>query len=248
MRNIKLILEYDGTGFFGFQKQPRQPTIQGELEKALFRLFRQNIKIKSASGRTDSGVHAACQVVHFLTDAPMACRQIQTGLNHFLPASISVMSVTEESEKFHARYQAKKKIYTYSVWNHLSRSPLRDAFFYHLPISLDLKKMKKAARGLIGKHDFRSFQANSQAGKKSSVRTVYRLDIKKRGDVIEFEVEGNGFLHHMVRNMVGTLIEVGMGRIEAREVSRILRAKDRRKAGYTVPAKGLLLKDVTYGE
>lgn len=248
MRNLKLILEYDGSSFFGFQRQPHHPTVQEELETALSKLLGRRTKIKSASGRTDSGVHAACQVVHFLTPSRMDCARLRQGLNALLPGTVAVRDVCEMPAGFHARYQAKSKVYEYRIWNDPVRSPLRGVRAHHFPERLDLQGMRRAARTLRGRHDFRSFSVSNGKGgvRKNTVRTVKRLEFKKEGSLLRFRIEADGFLHHMVRRIVGTLLEVGRGQRAARDLPRILRAHDPRLAGATAPAVGLTLLDVTY--
>ncbi len=253
-RNIKLILEYDGAAFFGFQRQPKHPTIQEHLEKALSQLFNRKMKISAAAGRTDSGVHAKHQVVNFYVGATRRVapplEQIQKGLNGILPKQIAVKSVQEVSANFHARYGAKSKTYEYLVWNHPVRSPLLLHRAHHVSFRLDLKKMRLTARFLMGRRDFRSFCAADPARKNGkaadTMRTIRKFEIKKEGDLLRFRVQADGFLYHMVRNLVGTLLEVGRGKIAPEEVQKILLAKDRRKAGPTAPSTGLTLVNVSY--
>ena len=250
MRNIKLILEYDGSGFFGFQKQPGRPTIQENLERALTKLLNRPSKIKGASGRTDAGVHAACQTVHFKTDSKLSPAKIQTGLNALLPPSIAVTGIEEAPADFHARFSPSNKTYLYQIWNHPVRSPLKSAWSYHVPQPLSLTKMRQASKFLIGRLDFSSFCASDPAKKekekRSNVRCLKRLEIQKRGSLIQIEIQADGFLYHMVRNIVGSLIQVGQGKRDPKEVAQVLAARDRRKAGPTAPAHGLILKAVTY--
>ncbi len=254
MRNIKIVLEYDGSKFFGFQKQPRKITVQSSLEKAMARLFDRPVKIKAASGRTDAGVHARHQVVNFKVDSRLQPYQIQRGLNRYLPADISVMAVEEAAENFNARFDVQSKIYEYRVWNGPVRSPLEAPSSHHVMARLNLPAMRKAAKLLTGRLDFAAFcGADARRGKKGfsekkthTVRTVRRFDIRRKGFLIRFILEGDGFLNHMVRNMVGTVLDVGRGRLRWSDVPEILRQKDRRKAGMAVPACGLTLVSVTY--
>ena len=249
-RNIKIVLEYDGSVFFGFQRQPQYPTIHEALEKALTRLFNCKTKIKAASGRTDSGVHADYQVVNFYTAHSMSCDQIQKGLNAVLPKAIAVKETTDVPKNYHARFNVKHKTYEYKIWNHKVRSPLRAAWSYHVPEQLHLQRMRQAARCLEGRHDFRSFcSANGKPEgeqKRGTVRTLHRFVIKKRGSLITCSIQADGFLHHMVRNLVGTLLEIGKGRRDPEGLRQVLQAKDRKCAGATVPALGLSLVNVTY--
>jgi len=247
MRNIKLVLEYDGSTFFGFQKQPRRPTIQEALEKALSGFFDRKMKISAASGRTDAGVHAKGQVVNFRTASSHKLWQIQKGLNALLPSSVAVKDIEEVPSGFHARYSVWSKIYEYQIWNHSCRSPLMVGRAFHVPHPLDLGNMRKAAKAFVGRHDFRSFTSVSAIKKGSScVRTVKSFQIKRRGDLITLRVEADGFLYHMIRNMTGTILEVGRGRRKPQDIKAILKAKNRCFAGVTAPAEGLTLYSVSY--
>ncbi|MFA6600329.1 MAG: tRNA pseudouridine(38-40) synthase TruA [Candidatus Omnitrophota bacterium] len=256
MRKIKLTLEYDGTGFSGFQRQNGRPTIQAALEKALSKLFDRRMKIGAASSRTDAGVHAAGQVVHFVTDSRLELFHIEGGLNRYLPAEIAVVKAEEAPADFHARFHARSKIYQYSVWHHPSRSPLRARESHHVYGKLDLARMRRAARVFKGRHDFRSFCASSGRDEEAvengtvkgrgTVRTVKRFELKKQGSLILFVIEADGFLYHMVRNIVGTMLELGRGKLTVKALKAILAAKDRRRAGGTAPACGLKLARVFY--
>ena len=250
MRNIKLILEYDGSDFFGFQKQPGKSTIQEVLEKALSSFFDCKMKISAASGRTDAGVHAEGQVVNFKTLSLRELWQIQKGLNALLPPPVVVKEIEEVSESFHSRYSAKSKIYEYRIWNHSCRSPLLAGRSFHVPQRLSLLKMRKAAKFLMGRHDFRSFTSEAQVAKGrkgvSFIRTVKELRIQKKGSLILVRIEADGFLYHMMRNIVGTLLEVGRGLREPVDIRTILKARDRRMSGMTVPSDGLVLHKATY--
>ncbi len=243
MRNIKLTLEYDGSGFFGFQRQKDKPSIQASLEKALSRLFNRPMKIGAAAGRTDALVHARGQVVHFKTDSPIPLEKIQRGLNALLPREIAVKSAEEVPADFHARYGARWKTYEYEVFNSQIRSPLLNGRVYQFPYPLDFGKMKKAAKALVGRHDFKSFQATG-SNVRDSIRTVRRLAIERSGKRVRFTVEADGFLYHMVRNIVGTLLEVGRGSLSLKDFSGLLRRPHRPVA--TVPAQGLTLLQVKY--
>lgn len=254
MRNIKIVLEYDGSKFCGFQKQPKRVTVQGCLEKSMSKLFNRPVKIKAASGRTDAGVHARHQVVNFKVDSKLKLYQIQRGLNRYLPPEVSVMMAKEESEDFNARFGAKTKIYEYRVWNGPVRSPLEAATSHHVMARLDLSVMRQAAKLLTGKLDFASFcGTDAKRGKaaffeneKNTVRTIKRFEIRKKGPLFRFIIEGDGFLNHMVRNIVGTLLDIGRGRLALQELSGILKQRDRKRAGMSVPACGLTLISVTY--
>ncbi len=243
VRKIKLTLEYDGTHFFGYQTQKNKRTVQGELEKALRRLFQKKI-ISYGSGRTDSGVHAEGQIVHFETSAKFPLAKIQHGLNHYLPRDISVVQIAKAAHSFHAQYSAKWKLYEYRVLSSQHRSPLemRAAQFPH---PLSLPKMKKGARLLVGRHDFRAFES-SGGRRKSAVRTIRRFEVQKKGKIISFQIEANGFLYKMVRSMIGTLLEIGSGKKKLAALKKILITKDRNLIGPTAPAHGLTLKQVSY--
>lgn len=253
MRNIKLILEYDGSAFFGFQKQPGKPTVQEALEKALSAFFDKKMKISAASGRTDTGVHAEGQVVNFKTESDRDLKRIQKGLNAHLSPPVVVKSVEGVPADFHARYSARSKVYEYRIWNHPFRSPLLAARTCHVPYRLDLAAMRKAAKHFIGRHDFRSFTSEAMVRKGranvSFVRTIQKLLIKKESSLIRIRVEADGFLYHMVRNLVGTLLEVGKGKLTPEAVPGLLRSRDRRAAlGATVSPVGLTLLHVHYEE
>ncbi len=245
MRTLKLTIEYDGTHFFGFQRQARHRTVQEELEKAFRKFLHEPVKVIGA-GRTDSGVHAVHQTAHVRIKHRMPAEAVRKALNGILPHDMAVKEVEEMPSGFHARYDAKGKIYQYFVWNSRTRSPLNAPISYHYPRKLDLRKMKQAARVFRGRHDFKSFQASGSKKKMNTVRDLKRLDIEKKGALIQFTFEGNGFLYNMVRNLTGTLLWAGEGRVSVEGTRRILEAKDRRKAGPTVPAKGLFLVKVKY--
>ena len=247
MRNIKLVLEYDGGAFYGFQRQDPKPTVQKTLEEAFEKLFHKKLKIKSASGRTDRGVHAQYQVVNFFTASKIPIQNILRGLNRYLPPALAVKEAEDVSKSFHARFNAKSKVYEYQVWNHPVRSPLHLSQTAHIPYRLNLPQMRKATRFLIGKHDFRSFAAVDPARKnENSVRTLKRLEIKKQGPLLRFTLEADGFLYYMVRNIVGTLLAVGTNRFLPADIQKILRSQDRKKAGATAPPQGLRLSRVKY--
>ena len=245
LRNIQLVLEYDGAAYSGFQRQLKKATIQGELEKALQSLFGYPMKIGSASGRTDAGVHASHQVVHLRLVSELTAERIQMGLNYYLPPDIAVMSAKEVPADFHARFSAKAKAYEYRIWNGRPRSPLRASRFHHVPAALSLTVMRRAAKHLVGEHDFSSFCSTGSA-RRNPVRHVKKLTLRKQGHEILMRIEANGFLYHMVRNIAGTLIEAGRGKVGDEEVRQILASKGKRKALYNAPAHALSLVSVTY--
>jgi len=247
VRNIKIVLEYDGTDFAGFQSQPRRRTVQKVLEAALSRLFHSRMKIKAASGRTDAGVHAAEQVVNFYTSKTHTLHQIVRGLNTYLPEDVSVQSALEMPADFHARFHAKNKTYQYQIWDGTTRPALERKRVYHVPFRLDMTAMKRGAAVLKGSHDFKSFCSASASSKlRSTVRHIYHLKVLRRKQLIVIQIMADGFLQHMVRNIVGALIEVGRGKITTADLRHILRARDRKHRGMTVPPQGLSLLEVRY--
>ncbi len=245
MRNIKLTIQYDGTGYHGWQIQPNTPTIQGVLEEKIGVITGECVTL-IASGRTDAGVHALGQVANFKTKSQISLRGLKRGLNSLLPNDIAVTRVEAVREDFHARFSAKSKVYEYRVSNSSVLAPMERDFSWHVPQSLDLEKMRVAARLLLGTHDFSSFRA-AQSDNLNPVRTLMALEIRRnRQRIISFRVRADAFLKHMVRNIVGTLMEVGRGKIVPESVTEILEAKDRTRAGMTVPPNGLFLVEVEY--
>ena len=251
LRNIKLTCEYDGTRFNGWQIQSsRHRTVQGEIEKAIRSVFGKHLTL-AGSGRTDSGVHALGQTAHFKVASRMTTDEMTRALNARLPEDISLLSAQDVPLTFHSRFSAKRKIYRYVILNRKIPSALSRHFALYIPAKLNVRAMRKAAQDLLGRKDFRCFMASDPALRRSgrvkdTVRQIYRLDIEKRGDMIALEVEANGFLYKMVRNIVGTLLDVGKGRLSPEDIRRILRSKDRDLAGATAPAHGLFLVQVTY--
>ncbi len=251
MRTIKLTIEYDGTNFYGWQIQAKgKRTVQGELAKACERFFHAPITIIGA-GRTDSGVHALGQVAHFKTDSLLPTKKILLALNSALPDDISVVSVEEAPSNFHAQYLAKSKIYRYTILNRKARPAYGEHFYLHYPYTINLPLIRKEAKVLIGRKDFKSFQASDtarlKAGKpNNTIRTIKHLSIRKSGDFISVEIEADGFLYKMIRNIVGTLLEIGRGNLPKGSIKKILKKKDRAFAGQTAKAKGLCLLKVNY--
>jgi tRNA pseudouridine38-40 synthase len=244
VRNIALTLEYDGAEFYGLQVQKNKRTVQSELESALRKLFGEKIRAV-ASGRTDSGVHAEAQVAHFKTKSKIPLEKIVRGLNHYLPEDLAVTAIKAVPISFHAQRSAKWKTYEYRIFNSRARSPLKRKHTFFVPYVFNLSKMKRAAKLLSGKHDFRAFET-SGSRRKSAVRTIRKFDIKKVGNDITITVEANGFLYNMVRSLVGTLLEVARGRMEFSDLKRVLASKNRSQAGPTAPAHGLILRKVSY--
>jgi len=247
MKNFKLTLEYEGTGFCGWQTQAKGlRTVQGHLEEKIERIFKEKVHC-SASGRTDSGVHAIGQVANFKVNTIMKSAQIHKALNAFLDRDVSIAKVQEVPLDFHAQYSVKGKTYRYTILNRLYPSAFwRDrAYFY--PHKLNLSLMRKAASDIKGKHDFKCFQAASERSKiKNTVRTIKTLSIVKEKDMIHISISSNGFLYRMVRNIVGTLLAIGSGKIPKDSVPRLLKGKDRKLSPPTAPAHGLCLISVRY--
>lgn len=246
MRNIRLILEYEGTAYVGWQVQPNGPSIQGEVIEAIKRLTSaEDVRLTGAS-RTDSGVHAAGQVANFFTVSDMPVFAIRRGLNALLPRDIAVLDASEASEDFDARSGASSKTYIYSVLARSAPSPLMRRFSWHVPQPLDLSAMREGAGFMLGSKDFSSFRA-AHSDARHSIREVLSLRITSCADgVVAIEVCGRAFLRHMVRIMAGTLVAVGLGQISPAEVGSIIAEQDRSMAPRTAPACGLLLKKIRY--
>ncbi|OES45922.1 tRNA pseudouridine(38-40) synthase TruA [Domibacillus iocasae] len=245
MKRIKCEIMYDGSRFSGYQSQPKDRTVQRELEKALWKIHKK-VPVKThASGRTDAGVHAMGQVVHFDTPITMLAERWARALNGELPSDISVKRTEEVSEKFHARYSVSGKEYRYRIYRTRYRDPFRTVYAYHYPYPLDVSRMKEAAAYLMGEHDFTSF-CSTKSDKENKVRTVTDISFFEQGDDLEIRFKGTGFLYNMVRIMVGTLMKVGNGRLEPEDVARILAQRDRNRAPQTAPAEGLYLWEVFY--
>ena len=244
MRKIKLTLEYEGTRYAGWQIQKSADTIQERVEDALERVLREKVRVHAA-GRTDAGVHALGQVAHFQTRSSLPRENIRNGANTYLPSDIVILRAGEVLPDFHARYKAKGKNYRYLVYRRKEPSPFRVDRAYHFPLPLDTEKMERAARHLKGRHDFNAFAA-SGSSVKNTVRTLSRIGISEKGELLTFELAADGFLYKMIRNIVGTLLEVGKGKIPPEELKNILNSRDRKLAGPTAPAAGLYLLKVIY--
>lgn len=245
LTKIALIVEYDGSGYYGFQLQVNLPTIQGELEKALFRLTGERVRVTSAS-RTDSGVHALEQVVSFRTESLLAPETFAGGLNHYLPVGIAVKTAHRVSDSFDVRRHALSREYNYYILNNTVRSPIRAGFCHLVTGKLDILAMHRAAQALIGEHDFASFVTGAETETKNTRRRVYQAKVEKDGDLVVFNMVANSFLTHQVRNTVGALIRVGLGKMTAGEFCSIIEAKKHALAGATAPARGLCLLRVNY--
>ena len=242
----KLVLEYDGAGFSGWQLQPGERTVQLVVEEALATLFREEIRLH-ASGRTDAGVHAARQVAHFDAELVREPREVKKALNALLPEDVAVVEADPVALDFDARRWSRAKTYRYTWVDREARSPLRRRQSWHVRGPLDVKAMNSAARSLVGKHDFTSFRATGCTAD-HPIRHLESATVRRYGDEVHLEVRGTGFLRHMVRILAGTLVEVGLGRKPASWLVQVLFAKDRSAAGRTAPPEGLLLVDVEYGD
>lgn len=245
-RTFKLVLEYDGSSFQGWQVQPEgHRTVQGELEAAIAQVCSERVRV-SGSGRTDAGVHADAQVASVKLETAMAPDRLQRALNGVLPADVAVSGLAQVDDAFDARRDAIGKLYRYRIWNGPRRSPLRERRWFCLERPLDLRALRKAAGAVVGSHDFASFQA-AGSDVQTTLRTLRTLDIQgESGGPILLDFEGSGFLRHMVRILVGTLVQVASGRRDPDELSVILAARDRRRAGPTAPAHALTLVQVHY--
>ncbi|MEJ2746129.1 MAG: tRNA pseudouridine(38-40) synthase TruA [bacterium] len=243
-RNVKLVVEYDGTNYRGWQVQPDCPTIQGELERAVKQITGETLRITGA-GRTDAGVHALGQVANFHTSSPMPVEKVRRAMNAVLPDYIVVLGLSEVPESFNARHSAKSKRYRYTILNRSSPSALQRYHTIHVAYPLDVAAMKEATGHLIGTLDFSSFACNS--GKEDDpVRTVMDVLVERRDDYVIVEMEAISFLYKMVRSIVGTLVDVGRGQLKPSDVLGMLMARDRRISGPTAPARGLTLIRVDY--
>ncbi|MFC8688966.1 tRNA pseudouridine(38-40) synthase TruA [Brevibacillus porteri] len=244
MKRLRCVLAYDGTDFSGFQVQPDQVTVQGEIEAALNRVTGEDIQV-FGSGRTDAGVHARGQVIHFDTSSNIPMDKWRFVLNNQLPDSIVIRTVEEVDASFHARFDVQVKEYRYCIDNNPVADVFRHRYADHVRFPLDVEAMQQAAHYLVGEHDFTSF-CSAKTFVEDKVRTVYGLTVEKIGDEVWVTCRGNGFLYNMVRIIVGTLVEVGQGKRNPAELREILAACDREKAGKTAPAKGLTMWEVVY--
>jgi tRNA pseudouridine38-40 synthase len=273
MRNLKVILSYDGAEFFGWQAQPDANTVQGTLASAIGRITGEKV-LPQGSGRTDAGVHALAQVMTFVTESSIPAENFLKAMNDILPASVRVLQVTEAPEDFHARHSARAKTYRYRIYREAICPPFLARYVWHYPYPLAENEMMRSAALVVGEHDFTSFAAvDPERGKAaglrhatgslrirsgqaptqshtstaaSNVRNIFSSSWERMGEELVYTVRGSGFLHHMVRNLVGTFILVGKGTWKVEDVSRILDARKRSAAGATAPASGLYLVDVEY--
>jgi len=241
-RNIKLILAYEGTHYLGWQKTAMGPSIEEELEKAVTQILQHPVRLQAAS-RTDAGVHAEGQVVNFFTESEMPLDKLQKGLNGILPNDISVLKMEKAHEDFHPTLESCGKEYHYSVCLGPTQLPFYRNFSWHFTHPVIVEAMKRAALHLIGSHDFSAFTNERQ---ENNVREIFDITIESLDNRIKIRVAGNNFLYKMVRNIVGTLLYVGCGKLTSEEIPAILKSKDRTLAGVTAPAIGLVLKEVFY--
>jgi len=244
IRNIKLTIEYDGKDLNGWQKQKNKLNIQGEIEKAIYNVLNEDVEL-IATGRTDAGVHSLGQVANFKTKSDMPIEKIPIAINSQLRKSIRIIDAEDVDEKFHSRYNCKKKTYRYIINNSKQGSAIYRNLEYHIPQKLDIDKMKKAIKYFEGEHDFKAFKSSGGSGK-TTIRTIYKATIKQEEERIIIELTGNGFLYNMVRIIVGTLLDVGMGKIDPKQIPEIIELKDRKNAGKTVPPHGLYLVSVEF--
>jgi len=244
MRRVLLVVQYDGTDYHGFQRQPDLPTVQEQLERAAGRVLGHEVTITGA-GRTDAGVHAVGQTATLDTDRPIPTERIAGALNAALPSDISVVSAVDAPPDFHPRFDAAGKLYGYRILNRALPSPFIGRYAWHVPETLDVAAMRQAAGQLLGRHDFAAF-SSAGSSVQDTVRTLVRLDVQPEGELVELRAEADGFLYMMVRRLVGALVEVGLGRLSGAELVGILEAGDRTQAASIAPPQGLSLLKVIY--
>lgn len=245
-RTFKITIEYDGTDFKGWQVQGKgERTVQGELESVLLKVFKKHVGVVG-SGRTDTGVHAKGQVAHFCAETDMPVEELKRALNFNLPGDIVVVRIENVRNGFNAQFSAKKKTYSYAVFNRDCPAALHRRTSYFLPRRINVALMKREARALLGRHDFSSFANVDKTRTCDAIRTIYKLAIVKQGPWIRFTVQADGFLYKMVRNIVGTLLQVGVGYFPPGSLKKMLKRRDRRSAGFAAPAHGLCLEEVIY--
>ncbi|MFZ5969365.1 MAG: tRNA pseudouridine(38-40) synthase TruA [Bacillota bacterium] len=245
MRNIKMTIEYDGSKYNGWQRLGNTDnTIQQKIENVLERMTEEKIEI-IGSGRTDAGVHALGQVANFHTNSQLTVDAIRDYCNQYLPQDIVIRDVEEVEHRFHARYNAVGKKYVYSIWNSKIPTAFHRKYTYFIPEKLNIAEMKKGSRYFVGTHDFQAF-TSMKSKKKSTVREIYSIEFQVEGPRLDIIYRGNGFLHNMIRIMTGTLIEIGQGKLKAKDIEGIMAGKVRANAGVTAPAQGLCLYEVYY--
>lgn len=244
MRNIKLTIEYDGSSYGGWQKQKNNITIQGEIQKAIFKVTGEEVELNGSS-RTDAGVHARGMVANFITKSRVPSERFREAINSKLPDDIAIIKSEEVELDFHARYCSKGKLYSYTIVNRLEKVSIGKDYVYHVRDNLNIEKIQEACKYFLGQHDFKAFRTTGSSVK-TSVRTIYSLTADKDNEHIKIKVSADGFLYNMVRIIVGTLIEVGKEKIDPKDIKNILELGDRTKAGPCVPPNGLILEEVFY--
>lgn len=245
MQNYKLVIQYDGGRYRGWQRLGNdENTIQGKIENVLSELIGKKVEIIGCS-RTDAGVHALFQIANFKVSKSLTEAEIMNYLNRYLPQDISIVKVMSAAENFHARYNAKEKTYLYKIWNEEYSNPFMRKHSMHVGKRLNIAEMENAAKHFVGKHDFTAF-TNAKSKKKSMVREIYSINIVRNAGFIEIRVRGNGFLYNMVRKIIGTLIEVGMGKIDAEAIPAIIKSKERNQTGLMAEPYGLYLEKVDF--
>ena len=247
MRTLRLTLAYDGTRYAGWQRQrgSTRRTIQGTLEQALRRILGERVSVVG-SGRTDAGAHALAQVAHARVRSRMPAQRLRLALNHHLPPDIAVLDAADAPPSFHAQYGATRKTYRYRIFTSEVVPPFIRPYVHHVRVPLRVALMRREAAALRGRHDFRAFARSAGAARASTVRTISTIRLRRSGPELRLDVEGNGFLHAMVRSLAGTLLDIGRGRLSPGRIRRMLRTGDRSLAGTTAPAKGLALVSVDY--
>lgn len=243
MRNLKITIQYNGKNYCGWQRQTDSLGIQGNIENAIYEITKEKVKL-IGSGRTDAGVHAFGQVANFLIKSNIPASKLPLAINSKLPKDISIIDCVEVDDDFHSRYSAKGKTYRYLIYNSQYRSPIYKDISYQVKYDLNIERMKKEAKFLLGEHDFCGFMS-SGSSVLDTVRNISDINIKTEEDLIIIEITGNGFLYNMVRIIVGTLVDIGRGKIDE-SLEDIIDSKDRKRAGHTAPAHGLFLKKVYY--
>jgi tRNA pseudouridine38-40 synthase len=245
MPNFKLTIEYDGTAYSGWQRQAEEPTVQAEIERALGRMTQSNITLTGA-GRTDAGVHALGQVANFLSETRLTPEELLKGLNSLLPPDIAIRDCCRVPEDFHARFAARSKRYQYRILNRAARAAVGRDYAWFIHRELDIRAMERAAGHLIGRQDFKAFESAGSPRAHTERHVMHASWMEGKDRRLTFRIEADGFLRGMVRNIVGTLVAVGLGKLPPQEMSAILASRDRRRAGATAPARGLFLVEVHY--
>ena len=244
MKNVRLLIEYDGTNYSGWQKQDDVPSIQEEIEKAIQKVTGEEVNLV-ASGRTDKGVHALGQVANFYTESNIPGDRFRASLNTKLPLDIQIRESEEVDMDFHSRFSASKKRYRYLIYNNRIARPVYRNLSFHVRKPMDIDKLKEASQVFVGTHDFESFMARKSVVD-TTERTIYSIDVVENGEFIEVIIVGKSFLRHMIRIMIGTLVDVSLGKKDIEDINSILEGKNRSLAGVTAPAQGLFLEKVYY--